>query len=53
MRLRGLRLASSSELIAPMYSKMRQLLESLEGIEFSRAGAAGRVLWFWRHVCHQ
>lgn len=33
--LRGLRLARSSELIAPMYSKMRQLLEKLEGVEFS------------------
>lgn len=33
--LRGLRLASSSELVAPMYSKMRVLLEKLDGIEFS------------------
>jgi L-lactate dehydrogenase complex protein LldE len=33
--LRGLRLASSSELIAPMYSKMQQLLEQLDGISFS------------------
>ncbi len=33
--LRGLRLAKSSELMAPMYSKMRQLLEPLEGIVFS------------------
>ena len=33
--LRGLRLASSSELIAPTYSKMRQLLEKLDGIQFS------------------
>jgi len=34
--LRGLRVACSSELVAPMYSKMRQLLEQLEGIEFSQ-----------------
>jgi len=33
--LRGLRMASSSELIAPSYSKMRRLLESLDGITFS------------------
>ncbi len=33
--LRGLRLAHASELIEPMYSKMRQLLGSLEGIVFS------------------
>ncbi len=33
--LRGLRLANSSELIAPMYSKMRQLLDTLVDIEFS------------------
>ncbi len=34
--LRGLRMAHASELIEPMYSKMRQLLESLEGIRFSQ-----------------
>jgi len=33
--LRGLRLATSSELIGPPYSKMRQLLQALAGIEFS------------------
>lgn len=34
--LRGLRLASSSELVGPSFSKMRQLLEGLQGIEFSQ-----------------
>jgi L-lactate dehydrogenase complex protein LldE len=34
--LRGLRLASSSELVGPSFSKMRQLLEGLEGIEFAQ-----------------
>jgi L-lactate dehydrogenase complex protein LldE len=33
--LRGLRLASSSELVGPSFSKMRQLLEPLRGITFS------------------
>ena len=33
--VRGLRLASSSELVVPRFSKMRKLLECLDGIEFS------------------
>ena len=33
--LRGLRLASSSELVGPTFSKMRYLLERLEGIQIS------------------
>ena len=33
--LRGLRLASSSELVGPSFSKMRYLLEKLDGITFS------------------
>ncbi len=33
--LRELRLARSSETVGPYFSKMRQLLESLEGIEFT------------------
>jgi L-lactate dehydrogenase complex protein LldE len=33
--LRGLRLASSSELVGPPFSKMRYLLEKLDGITFS------------------
>jgi len=33
--LRHLRLASSSERVGPTYSKMRQLLQALEGISFS------------------
>ena len=35
MRLRGLRLASSSEIVGPSFSKMRSLLETLDGITFS------------------
>ncbi|MBM4092783.1 MAG: (Fe-S)-binding protein [Planctomycetes bacterium] len=34
--LRGLRLASSSERVGPTFSKVRQLLEPLEGITFSQ-----------------
>lgn len=34
--LRELRLGSSSEVMGPSYSKARQLLESLEGIEFTQ-----------------
>lgn len=34
--LRGLRLASSSEVVGPSFSKMRYLLEALEGITFSQ-----------------
>ncbi len=35
-RFAGVALAHASELIEPMYSKMRLLLESLEGIQFSQ-----------------
>lgn len=34
--LRGLRLASSSELVVPTFSKMQYLLENLDGISFSK-----------------
>ena len=34
--LRGLRLASSSELVGPSFSKMQSLLENLEGITFTQ-----------------
>ena len=45
--LRGLRLASSSEIVGPSFSKMRYLLEDTRRHHVLAAREAGRVLWVW------
>ncbi len=44
--LRDLRMASSSEIVGEQYCKVRQLLESLEGIEFSELGRTDECCGF-------
>lgn len=49
---RGLRLSQSTELNAPYYSKIKPLLQMIEGLELVELIRSDEMPWFWRKFLH-